>query len=262
MSRRPLRVNLILVAGAAAIVVAAVLVASLGSLGSPNSTVAPSPTPAIDRFVVGYVRFLDGGSAGTLPGATAAVQRTARGGGAFPASARSPTLRLVSTNMHYLSGTPAGAATITARMGGVIFPFDVGFRFSAGGWRIVSLVPPDIPQLTAHSASVAPVVPAAARRLAHDFVLAYTAYREGLRPAPRGAAPLAGQIAGRRDPLGQITPTRQVPQLESLRYGPPNAGELDATAAVRTGRERHRFDLVLQQVAGHWQVLGFAEPSA
>lgn len=261
MRRGRLRVNVILVAGAAVFVVAALLVASRGS-GSTDSTVAPSPTPAIDRFAVGYIRFLDGGPATALPAATTAVQRVAKAGGAFPASAQSETLGLVSTKMRYLSGTRAGAATITVRMGSVTFPFDVGFRFSAGAWQIVNLVPPDIPQLAAHSASAAPIVPAAAQRLAHTFVLAYAAYREGLARAPEGAASLAGQLAGRRDPLGQITPTRQVPQLESLRYGPPHAGELDATAAVRVGSDSHRFDVVLQQVAGHWQVLGFAEPSA
>jgi len=256
---RRLRLNSILVAGAVVLVAGAALVASQGSSGS-TSAVAPSPTPAIDRFASAYVRFLDGGAGAALPGATSAVQRAAGAGGAFPASARSSALALLSTQMHYLSGTDTGWAALTARVGALTVPFEVAFHYSGGVWRIVSLLPPDISQLTTRGAArKPPAVPAAAQRLAHDFVLAYAAYREGLRPAPAGLAPMRTQLAHRSDPLGQITPTSQAPALVSLSYGPPDAGEIDVTATVLTGSDTHSFDVVLQEVGGSWQVLGFAE---
>ncbi len=249
------------------LLLALVLVAVLGAAvfvrqgtASSNLRSPPSPRPVAVAFGSAYLRVLGGGlSAGALPDATARVRDIAAHAGAGAPWRFTGALALDAVRIRYVAHSRAAQVLLTGQDRVRSYPFDLGLNYGHGGWRVVYLVPPDVGTILAPGRQ-APSTPAAVRRAAARFALAYADYRESAtRLEPPGLPSIRGQIATGQDPLAGTQPTRIRASLRSLAFGPQEGDIVAVSAVLADSGTRPSFSFVLQRATGDWQAWDFPQ---
>ncbi len=260
MRRRLLRLDLVL--GVTVVVAVGIAILSSRTAGSSPSS-PPSPRSLAASFGTAYAGYLEGRvPVSALPAASARVRSIATDGSTIPPASRAGSLRVTGIRLRYVNGAPAAQAVITARDRRRSYPFDVGLSYAGGRWSIVYLVAPDVGSILA-TAHHPPPAPASLRRAASTFALAYAGYRAGLKRRIPNAMPLvAAQIAAAQDPLAGLGPGGAGPTLKSLAFGPPQGGNVAATAVVRAGAREPSFTFLLRRAGERWEASSFLETSS
>lgn len=251
MRRSGATINVLLAVGVV-LLVASVFVFRGGS--SSGQTPASAQSVA-EAFAGAYVRYLDGQiPLSELPDADAGVLRAANGV-IVPARLRAGQLTLAQLKVYDVTQSTARAG-FGARDRRHYLPATIALAHRGGGWEVIGLVPPDMSEL--EPTPRIPPAPSAAQTAASSFVLAYVDYREGVRKQPpAGQALITSQIAGGKDPLAHITPTRTAARLDSLKLGPVTNGMVAATAQLSDGGSSITVLFTMQKGGGPWTASQF-----
>jgi hypothetical protein len=244
------------------IALAGVLVYHHGSASSSTASPTTSPRAAAASFGAAYLRVLGGSQSGAgLPDTTASVRAHAAQAARIPAAYRSGPVRLSSVQTRWVTGADVAQARIVGRDHRHTYLIDLDLTYSAGGWRVVYVVPPDLATILAPPRH-APTVAQPLRAAAHAFALAYANYREGASIAPPPGLPsIQGQIHAGSDPLAQTPPTHVPANLESLAFGPVQGNVVAASATLSDRGNPLSFSFNLMRTGSQWRAWSFPETS-
>jgi hypothetical protein len=251
MRGRETRLNVLLVAGVALIVLAVFVFREQPSASPPPA----SPQSVADAFAGAYLRYLDGQiPVSQLPDADAGVLQTASQV-TIPARLRAGQLMLAQLDVYDVSRSAARAG-FSGRDERHDLGATIALAHRGGGWEVVGLVPSDMSEL--YPPPKIPPAPSAAQTAASNFALAYVDYREGVRHEPPSGLPLIAQeLAGGQDPLADTAPTHKAARLDSLRLGPVTNGTVAATAQLSDGGTGIGVLFILQKGGGVWTASQF-----
>lgn len=240
----------------AALALAAVAVAVLAGNRSSAATGGPVPSsePDAARFAHAFLGYLDGQlPASRLPDATAAARGQV--GEIIPAAQRAGTLRLTRLTDDGVSGARTARVVLIAKDRRHSLSARFALAYGRGGWRVVSVVGPDLATVLRPRTSPALAGAGAARRVAAGFAQQYIDHAEGLRKRlPDAPAAVLAQIRSGQDPLSRLTPARRRARVTRVSLGPLSGQVVDAIVRFRAAGQTQTFALELTRAGGGWEI--------
>ena len=177
----------------------------------------------------------------------------------IPWSSRAGALSLTELKLAGVAGSSDAQALFAGRDRKHTYTAQISLAYTAGAWRVVDLVPPDLDVVLAPPPAP-PLTPTAVRSAAAAFALAYADYVEGAtRALPAGLPSIRGQITGGQDPLAGTAPTHVPAQLTKLEFAPVQGNVVGVTAVLSDAGRRLSATFDLERTGGRWHAWWFPE---